>query len=76
MGRSSLFILFPLLLLTFSSITRVAEARLTTKILFPPEDDIPDVEVTLPINITLPELEFPKLPIPDVIFVEDAKKTP
>jgi len=59
----------PLLLLTFSSIiithSRVAEARLTPEILFPPEDDSPALGISVP-KISLPDI-IPKLPFADVI---------
>ncbi|KAK7331751.1 hypothetical protein VNO80_28489 [Phaseolus coccineus] len=82
MGCSSFSFMLPLLLLTFSSIiidSRVAEARLLPKNLFPPpsEDDLPVLPVPLPAIPDIlphpkvpygliPTLSFPHVTIPNV----------
>jgi len=95
MGRSSSFIVLPLLLLTFSSIiitqSRVAEARLTTKILFPPEEHhFPDLDISVqpplpdfilhpklpPLDDIQLDLPFPELPFSELTAHKAVKKTP
>jgi len=62
----------PLLLLTFSSIiithSRVAEARLTTKILFPPDEDYDSPDLDISVQPPLPDfILHPKLPHADIL---------
>ncbi|ESW20365.1 hypothetical protein PHAVU_006G202700 [Phaseolus vulgaris] len=73
MGCSSMSILLPLLLLTFSSIiidSRVAEARLLPKSVLPLPSavELPSLPVPLPSvpAVPLPSLPLPAVPLPDV----------